>query len=184
MRFTKLYLPLLLVLVFADFSTAQKTVENKNLPNFSQVKENLYRGGQPTEAGVKELAKIGVKTIIDLRGEDENAGKEKTWAQAAGIKFVPVNLSNWFKPKTSDIEGVIKEIDAPENQPVFVHCKRGADRTGTVMAVYRISHDNYTAKQALDEAKKFDFGWWQFWMKDYINDYYKSNEQLKKENAK
>ena len=163
----------MLIFVFANAAHGQKAIESKDLPNFSQVNAKLFRGGQPTENGIKELARRGVKTIIDLRGEDENAKKEELWAQKAGIKFIAVNLSNWFKPKTSDIESVVKQIDAADNQPVFLHCKRGADRTGTVVAVYRISHDNFTAKQAIDEAKKYDFGWWQFWMKDYINDYYK-----------
>lgn len=159
--------------IFSQSGQAQTKSSDKDLPNFAQVNANFYRGGQPTEEGVKELAKMGVKTIIDLRGEDKLSEKEAVWAKNAGIKFIPVSLSNWFKPKTADIESVIEQIDAADNQPVFVHCKRGADRTGTVTAIYRISHDNYTAKQANDEAKNFGFGWWQFWMKDYINDYYK-----------
>lgn len=163
-----------LLSIFANFALAQTAVANRNLPNFSQVNKNFYRGAQPTESGVKELAKIGVKTIIDLRGEDEKAKNEEIWARNAGINFISVSLSNWFKPKGAEIEQIIKDINAPENQPVFVHCKRGADRTGTIVAVYRISHDNYTAKQAIEEAKHFDFGWWQFWMKDFINDYYRN----------
>ena len=173
MKLSIRYFSLLLIFVFASAANSQKAIENKDLPNFAEVNAKLFRGGQPTENGVKELARRGVKTIIDLRGEDENAKKEELWANKAGIKFVAVNLSNWFKPKTTDIENVVKQIDAADNQPVFLHCKRGADRTGTVVAVYRISHDNFTAKQAIDEAKKFNFGWWQFWMKDYINDYYR-----------
>ncbi len=168
-----LYFLIVILFVFNQFGHAQAKISDKDLPNFSQVNAKFYRGAQPTETGVQELAKMGVKTIIDLRGEDKLSAKEAVWAKNAGIKFIPVNLSNWFKPKTADIENVIEQIDAAENQPVFVHCKRGADRTGTVVAVYRISHDNYTVKEATDEAKKFDFGWWQFWMKDYINDYYK-----------
>ena len=152
---------------------AQKQTITKDLPNFYPVNEVLYRGGQPTEAGVKELAKMGVKTIIDLRGADNRAKKEETWAQNAGIYFINKPLNNWFEPKNAKIEEIIAEINKPENQPVFVHCQRGADRTGTVVAVYRITHDNWTADQANTEAKKFGFGWWQFWMKDYINDYYR-----------
>lgn len=167
------YFSLVFIVAFANFVHAQKTVENSDLPNFSKVSVKLYRGAQPTENGVRQLAKMGVKTIIDLRGEDENSQKEKVWANNNGIKFVAVNLSNWLKPKTEDIENIFKEIDTADNQKVFVHCKRGADRTGTVVAIYRISHDNFTAKQANDEAKKFNFGWWQFLMKDYINDYYR-----------
>lgn len=173
------YLLILFIIASTNFVNAQKPVETKDLPNFVQVNANFYRGAQPTENGVKELAKMGVKTIVDLRGEDKLSEKEAIWAKNAGVKFIAVDLSNWFKPKPADIEKIIKQIDAPENQPVFVHCKRGADRTGTVVAVYRISHDDYTAKQAVDEAKKFDFGWWQFWMKDYINDYYKEFQSRK-----
>ncbi len=168
-----IYFSLLVIVAFANFAHAQKAVESKDLPNFHQVNTNLYRGGQPTEAGVKELAGMGVKTIINLRGAGEDSKHEEIWAQKSGIKIISVNLKNWFEPKTEDIERIIKDIDTPEYQPVFVHCRRGADRTGTVIAVYRITHDNWTAKQAIDEAKTFDFGWWQFWMKDYIHDYYR-----------
>ena len=174
---------MILMLALVNFADAQTALKDKDLPNFAAVEKNLYRGGQPTEAGVKKLAAMGVKTIIDLRGEDENAQKEKAWADKAGVKFVAVNLNNWFKPKTEDIENIIKQIDAADNQPVFVHCQRGADRTGTVVAVYRMKHDNYTAKQAIDEAKKFKFGWWQFWMKGYIEDYYEKMLKTKNQPA-
>lgn len=169
----------LITIIFANFAHAQKQIENKDLPNFYKVSDKFYRGAQPTENGVRELARMGVKTIIDLRGADENSEREKLWAQKAGIKFVVVDLGNWFKPKTSDVEAIIKQIDTASDEPVFIHCKRGADRTGTVVAVYRISHDEWTAKQALDEAKKFNFGWWQLWMKDYINDYYRDFRKQK-----
>lgn len=161
-------------LIFTLFFSAEAQEKSKDLPNFAQVSEKLFRGGQPTENGIKLLAAKGVKTIIDLRGEDKLSGKEKLWAQNSGIKFVSVSLQNWLRPKTSDIENILTQINSAENQPVFVHCRRGADRTGTVMAIYRITHDNWTAKQALDEAEKYDMGWWQFWMKDYVNDYYKN----------
>lgn len=168
---------ILILLLFACFLSqtvlAQDKPSKKDLPNFYLVNANLYRGGQPTGTGIKRLEKMGVKTVIDLRGADENSKKEENWTQAAGMKFIAVNLENWLRPKNSDIEQIINYINAPENQPVFVHCKRGADRTGTVVAVYRIKHDGWTADQATDEAKKIGFGWWQFWMKDYISDYYR-----------
>ena len=173
MKFATKYLLLFSVIISANFSYAQKAVENKNLPNFQQVNANLYRGGQPTEEGFRQLKQMRVKTVIDLRGADEKAKTEENRAQNAGLKFINLPLNNWFEPKDAQIEKILAEINKPENQPVFVHCQRGADRTGTVIAVYRITHDNYTAEQANAEAKKFGFGWWQFWMKDYINDYYR-----------
>lgn len=173
------YFSLLLIvaLSFGNFAHAQKLT--KDLPNFSQVNENLYRGGQPTEAGIKKLKEdLDIKTIIYLRGEDEKADREKKWAESVGIKFINIPLHNWFGPKDSKIEEALAEINKAENQPVFVHCRRGADRTGTVIAVYRITHDGWTAKQANKEARDFGFGWWQFWMKDYVKDYYKDFKEL------
>lgn len=173
------FFSLLGVLALANFAHAQKIAKNKDLPNFYQVNANLYRGGQPTEEGIKKLARMGVKTIIDLRGESDLSRREAVWAQNAGLKFVPVSLNNWLKPKTSQVNDILKEIDKIDGQPVFVHCKRGADRTGTIIAVYRITRDGWTARAANEEAEKFGFGWWQVWMKDYVKDYYRD---FKKQN--
>jgi tyrosine-protein phosphatase SIW14 len=164
---------LLLALVVGQTSRAQTKTADKDLPNFAEVNAKLYRGAQPTEAGIKKLAAMGVKTIIDLRGADERVKKEETWARNAGLKFINIPLDNWNRPKDARIAEIEKTLDAPENQPVFVHCRRGADRTGTVIAVYRMTHDGWDAKRAGDEAETFGLGWWQFEMKDFINDFYR-----------
>jgi protein tyrosine/serine phosphatase len=166
---------LLSVILLAFSGTMTKKAESKkeDLPNFYKINETFYRGGQPTESGVKQLAERGIKTIVNLRGKNNNHfDKEETWAKANGIKYIHVPLSNWFASSDEKIQTILDEIQKPENQPVFVHCKRGADRTGTVTAVYRMKYENWTAKDANDEARKFGIGWWQVWMKDYIKDYY------------
>lgn len=156
-------------------AAAQTETPSKNLPNFQKVNDKLYRGGQPKEAGFAELKTLRIATVIDLRDDDENALKEKKQVEAAGMQFINLSLGNWNRPDIKDIYKIIAEIVATENQPVFVHCKRGSDRTGTVIAVYRMKHDGWTAKQAGDEAEKFGIGWWQFGMRDFINDYYRDH---------
>lgn len=153
---------------------SEKTAsKNEDLPNFCKISDHLYRGGQPTEAGIKQLAKLGIKTIISFRDADAKVARERKIVEANDMKFISMPLSNWFKSKDSDIKAILNEIRTAENQPVFIHCNRGADRTGTVMAVYRMEFDGWTAQQANKEAKQYGIGWWQIWMKDYINDYYK-----------
>lgn len=164
---------LFLALVSNGLAQSAPSSENKDLPKLFEVNSNLYRGGQPSEQGVMRLRAMGVKSIINLRGEDALSRKEMHWAQESGMKYYSVSMNNWLKPKDEEIEAILALIDKEENGPVYVHCKRGSDRTGTVIAIYRITHDGWTAKQATDEAKQFGFGWWQFWMKDYVSDYYK-----------
>jgi tyrosine-protein phosphatase SIW14 len=159
-------------------STPNSTSQKPDLPNFYKINDNFFRGGQPSEAGIKKLAELGIKTIINLRGnKNKRVGKEKVWAENAGVKFIHFPLSNWFASSHEKIEKVLSKIIDAENLPVFLHCKRGADRTGTVVAVYRMKFENWTATQANQEAKQFGIGWWQVWMKDYINDYYKKLEK-------
>ena len=152
---------------------AAKTPHDRHLPNFHRVSESFYRGGQPTAEGIKKLAELGIKTIINFRDARPGLRREQQAAEEHGLRFINLHLSNWFAARDEEIHKIIEVIMNPEHQPVFIHCKRGADRTGTVVAVYRMLHEGWTAREANREAKLRGIGWWQVWMKDYIKAYYK-----------
>jgi protein tyrosine/serine phosphatase len=171
---------LLIFLVFGFASRAEPAPDSKSLPNFQKVNENLYRGAEPKEAGIAELKRLGIKTVIDMGNGIEDSKDERGRVEGAGMKYVNVHLHNWMKSKSEDVDKILKEVEAVENQPVFLHCKRGSDRTGTVVAIYRMKNDDWTPRQAMDEAKKFGFGWRQYWMKDFINNYYR--DRIRKQN--
>lgn len=145
------------------------------LPNFQRVGDQLYRGGQPKPGGYERLARLGVKTVVNLRDDDEHARAEGEEARAAGLRYYNVPLGRLGRPSDAEVERVLQLIDAPENQPVFVHCHRGADRTGLVIAVYRMTHDGWTAEQAQEEANRFGMRRWQLGKKDYISDFYRDH---------
>lgn len=171
LRVTKksvLVLPFLAIAFVALGVSAQSP--GRELPKFSSVNDKLYRGGQPTAQGIDALRRLGVRTVVDLRDDDDRAAAERERVTAAGMRFINVPLSNWFGPKDASIDEVLRIIDTPENQPVFVHCRRGSDRTGTVIAAYRILREGWEFKRALSEAESFGLGWWQFWMRDYLSD--------------
>ncbi|MEZ5428847.1 MAG: tyrosine-protein phosphatase [Pyrinomonadaceae bacterium] len=151
----------------------RKRRKREDLPNFHRINENFYRGGQPTAEGIRKLAELGVKTIICFRDSRSRIRRERELAEDCGLKFINLHLSNWFSARDEEIDRVLEVIRDRVNQPVFIHCKRGADRTGTVVAAYRMKFEDWTARQANREAKQFGIGWWQVWMKDYIRGYYK-----------
>ena len=70
-------------------------------------------------------------------------------------------------------------LDTPENQPLFVHCRLGADRTGLIIAVYRIVHDGWTSERAKAEAKHYGMHPWEMGMKSYIHDFYQGRQSAK-----
>lgn len=169
---------LLLVLVAAAGRAQEapdKDVGYQELQNFHRVNARLYRGGQPREGGLKRLASLGVKTVINLRDDDARARAEGEEAKAAGLRYFNVPLGRLGRPEDAEVERVLALIDAPENGVVFVHCAKGQDRTGTVIAVYRITHDGWTSEQAKREANRYGMKFWQRGMKDYISDYYRDH---------
>ena len=137
------------------------------IPNFHQVNEHVYRGGQPAPEAWPSLAKLGVKTIIDLRRDDEHSTVAEAQAvTAAGMNYINVPMNGVVAPTNDQIAKVIALLNS--NEPVFVHCKRGADRTGAVIACYRIAHDHWQHEQALQEAKSLGMGWAQMGLKHYV----------------
>ncbi len=175
--------PIILCVLLAVNGAGALPNRADDLPNFQKVDDHLFRGAQPTEAGIAKLKELKVKTVVDLRSERDQVAIEQRWVENAGMKFINVPMSGWFRPKAADIERILKIIEDPQNQPVFIHCRHGADRTGSVAAVYRIADYDWTAKQALGEAKAHNFGWWQFWMKDFIKDYYQKHRRIKSKGA-
>ena len=163
--------------LFGPGASAQSQQERKELPNFHKINDRLYRSAQPKADGYKRLAELGIKTVIDLRGAGRRARAEEAQAQAAGLRYFNVPLPAWGRPDDRQIERVLALIDAPENWPVLIHCRRGADRTGLIVACYRISREGWALERARDEARQCGLSWAQWWMKDYISDYYHQRQQ-------
>lgn len=162
------------VALLAATAAAQKPEPRyKELPNFHRVSATLYRGGQPREGGLQRLAELGVKTIINLRERDENAGAEEREAQALGLRYYNIPMERSGAPTDEQIARVFEILDSKEDQPVFLHCHRGSDRTGAVIAVYRITHEGWTGERALKEAEQYGMYPWQRAKKSYIRDYIK-----------
>jgi tyrosine-protein phosphatase SIW14 len=164
---------------FATAAIAQSKIKYEGLPNFDKVNDNLYRGAQPNSEGIQRLHQLGIKTIINLRDDDERARAEGTAAAAAGLRYFNVPMDNFGRPSDDTVERILALIAMPENQPVFIHCKRGADRTGTIIAIYRIVHDGWTSEKAKEEANRHGMIFWQVGMKDYIRDYAKRRQPQK-----
>lgn len=123
--------------------------------NLREVEPGLLRGGQPSEAGFAALRERGVRTVIDLRGgHDENA-----LVASLGMKpvHIPISSGNEAAPTLQQIEQFLAVVRDPANQPVFVHCKLGRDRTGAFCAVYRMEVDGWTRERALDEMRALGF---------------------------
>jgi tyrosine-protein phosphatase SIW14 len=161
----------MLLAVVAAGAGSQESQE-KVLPNFHKVNEHLYRGAQPLSGGMRLLAAQGIRTIVNLRGEDEGTRAEEQDARAAGLRYFNVPMQGLSRPKDEQVERVLSIINDSHNWPVFVHCNHGKDRTGTIIACYRISHDGWTSEKAKQEAKHYGMSWVQFGMKDYIKDYF------------
>ena len=162
--------------LLAFSATPSLAQQHKELPNFQKVSERLYRGAQPGAGGIKLLAEIGIDTIVNLRGENEQTRANRKEAEALGLRYYSIPMAGLSRPSDDQVKRVLAIINAPDSGTVFVHCKHGADRTGTVIACYRISRQGYTAEQARAEARKYGMSWVQFGMKRYIGDYYRKHD--------
>ena len=182
-RFIHIFIVLLTLTVIASAGLPQQSLDRKKLPNFHEVNPTLYRGGQPASAGLQQLVDLKVKTIVNLRGKGEDVSNEEGEARALGMRFFHVPFERAGRPRDADVKLVLSIIDTPEYQPVFIHCKQGADRTGTVIAIYRITHDGWTSEQAKAEANRYGMHLWESGMKDYIHDYYRDYASGQKASA-
>jgi tyrosine-protein phosphatase SIW14 len=121
--------------------------------NLHRIDQNVYRGRQPKQGDFAELAQMGIKTVLDLRGGIIHKPREMKLVEAQGMQYVGIRLSGLFPPKDRQIAKILDLLEDPARGPVFVHCRRGDDRVGMVIACYRIAHDDWTNERALEEAR-------------------------------
>ena len=183
-----LALPLLIATAYAGGSTAVSPNEivathyssmgplelsGVKISNFGVVDGRIFRGAQPKGQDYASLKAIGVTTIIDLREDARSSSRAE--AEAAGLKYVNIPLVDKQTPTDANAAAFVKAVDDPANGVVYVHCAGGRHRTGSMIAVYRMTRDGWTLDQAYDEMLKYDFytGGGHGGFKTYVEDYYK-----------
>jgi protein tyrosine/serine phosphatase len=122
------------------------------------IADGLYRGGQPERDGFQYLKDRGIKTVINLRTEND----EEVMVKKLGMNYVhiPISIKPWSKIPDAAIEQYFKVLNDPANYPIFFHCRRGADRTGAMAGFYRIAVQGWETKKAYSEARQIGMRWW------------------------
>ena len=153
--------------VAAAFLARAADIPVPSIPNFHQVNAHVFRGGQPPSHAWPDLAKIGVKLVVDLRREDEHSSAAEAHSvEAAGMHYVNVPMKGVVAPANDLVNKILALLSSQD--AVFIHCKRGSDRTGAMIACYRVEHDHWDRKRALAEAKSLGMSWDQFGLKHYV----------------
>jgi len=127
------------------------------IDNFGRVSDTYYRGAQPQGQDYGDLAALGVKTIINLTSDDAEAN-EPAMARQAGLKYFQIPMTTHKPPTDLQIAEFLKLVEAPANQPVYVHCVGGRHRTGVMTAIYRMTKNSWSSDQAFNEMKQYKFG--------------------------
>lgn len=149
--------------------------EKPGLPNFFQVSEILFRSAQPLQAGFAYLdtqptlgnAAAPIRTIISLRAFHDDV---TLVPNSSRLYLEQIRFKTWH-PEDEDVVKFLRIATTPSMQPVLVHCLHGSDRTGTMVAIYRIVVQGWTKKQATDEMVNGGFGFHPMWQNliKYIN---------------
>jgi protein tyrosine/serine phosphatase len=136
---------------------AQK-IEVPGIQNCYQVTTNLYRGAQPTAKGMMQLKAMGIRTIINLRADRSDEKK----LEGTALKGERLRMEAWHSDE-EDVVRFLKIVSDTNNLPAFVHCQRGADRTGLMCAMYRVAICGWTNADALREMREGGFGYSPLW---------------------
>jgi protein tyrosine/serine phosphatase len=152
-------------------SSAQR-LKLSGVPNAGKISDALLRGAQPTRNGFAELKNLGVTTIVNLRQTGDGVEWERKLAESLGLHFVNIPVSGWSAPSDAQVAQFLKLFHDAAGQRVFVHCYYGDDRTGTMVATYRIAQQHWTADQAIQEMYTFGFHYYLYPnMESYVRNF-------------
>ncbi len=128
------------------------------VPNLHKVTDNLYRSAQPTAEGMSNLAELGIKTVINLR--DNHSDKDEIGELPLNARRIEIFTGNMKDEYVEEFLSIVNDTSAV---PVLVHCLHGADRTGTMCAMYRILCQGWTSDDAINEMENGGYGYHSIW---------------------
>ncbi len=146
---------------------ASPVAASPGLPNLHRVSSSLYRSAQPSKEGFALLgtqsslagADRPIKTVVSLRAFDDDA---LLVPASSALRLEQIRFKTWH-PENEDVVKFLRIATTPALQPVLVHCQHGSDRTGTMVAIYRIAFEGWTKAQATDEMINGGFGFHPMW---------------------
>jgi len=147
--------------------------------NFGKVNDHIYRGGQPKGDDYRRLGALGIKTILDLRGDSEPSARSLT--EGAGLRYISLPMAPKEYPQPDAAQRFLEIVNDQSNWPVYVHCAGGRHRTGAMIAAYRITVDGWDLDRAYQEMK--DYGFYtklgHACYRDYVYDYYRNWQETR-----
>ena len=130
--------------------------ESADLPNFHQTAPGIWRGAAPTEAGLRQLKAMGIKTVIDLRIAPKTVKKEGIYARSLGFHWINLPMGS-DPPTPKEVSTLLAMLKQAPSSPVFVHCQHGADRTGCMIGIYRVTQQGWSYPRAFAEMRQDGF---------------------------
>lgn len=133
-------------------------VKGTAVKNLNRITPQLWRSAQPDAAGMRELERLGVKTVIDLR--DFNDDRKE--ARGTKLRLQRVNMDAWHI-EDEDIVRVLALLRRKENGPFLIHCQHGSDRTGVACAMFRLVEQRWSREEAIRELTDGGYGFHSLW---------------------
>jgi protein tyrosine/serine phosphatase len=163
----KIFRASIVIAVFLAFSAAScfaaprdpkwaAPLEMEGAPNLHKVTDNIFRSAQPTRAGFKNLESMGIRTVVNLR---EWHGDE---LRKTSLKEVRIKMRTW-EPEIEDLVRAVQILSDESGGPYLVHCQHGADRTGMVIAAYRMAVQGWSRENAIEEMTDGGYGFHSIW---------------------
>lgn len=128
------------------------------VPNLHRLDAQVYRAAQPSALGMRELERLGIKTVLCLRDFHDDVDE----AKGTKLRLVRIELNAWHVDE-AEAQQALRVLLDPASRPVLVHCQHGADRTGLVSALYRMVVQGWDAEAAVDEMVRGGYGYHTLW---------------------
>ncbi|MFB0980901.1 MAG: sulfur transferase domain-containing protein [Alteromonadaceae bacterium] len=149
----KVFTAIFILIISLPGYTQQKiNIDKISAQNTQQFTPKFIVGGQPSEIDLVILSKSGIKTIINLRGDEEfNDFDEKAEVEALGMNYITIPILGASGINNENLKLFSAAIQNKEQ--AFVHCASG-NRVGAMFALDAYFNHKKSLKEAISIGKQ------------------------------